>query len=177
MILKMLKQNSDLKPMDWGSATYTVGPDRRGLKKSIQRSGIIVPLVIMEDGTIIDGLLRWKLAKELGIEEVPVVVAVGVDEVEALVMHVELNRHRGDVVARSLSVLLKRVIASKRYTAEALRRHLVITPTEMSLLMDGSVLKARNIAEHSYSPSWVPIESETGEDVHIEKQTGVPEQI
>lgn len=45
------------------------------VKQSIQEFGFKVPLVISKDGTIITGHTRYKASKELGLKEVPCIVA------------------------------------------------------------------------------------------------------
>ncbi len=45
--------------------------------KSIEQFGFRQPIVVDEDGVIIVGHTRWKAAKKLGLEEVPVHVATG----------------------------------------------------------------------------------------------------
>jgi hypothetical protein len=46
----------------------------RTLKASIARRGIVMPLLITEDGRVVDGHRRLACARELGIADVPVVV-------------------------------------------------------------------------------------------------------
>lgn len=63
-------------------------------KRSIEENGIREPLIIKPDGTIISGHQRWMIAKELGMESVPVTVREynnEDDELEALLDH---NQHR-----------------------------------------------------------------------------------
>lgn len=43
------------------------------LKQSIKETGTIVPLLVMEDGTLLDGKTRNRIAKELGLQ-IPVIV-------------------------------------------------------------------------------------------------------
>lgn len=44
------------------------------LKKSIKENGIIAPLLVSSDGIILDGNNRFRIAKSLGMETIPVVV-------------------------------------------------------------------------------------------------------
>jgi len=44
------------------------------LSANIKEQGIINPLLIDEDGVIVDGVARWEIAQELGIDPVPVIV-------------------------------------------------------------------------------------------------------
>lgn len=65
----------------------------RVLKASIEIHGILEPVVVDEDGTIIDGHHRAKAAKALGIE-VPTKVLKGYTHDEKLVIAQALNRAR-----------------------------------------------------------------------------------
>lgn len=50
------------------------------VKKSIEEFGFKVPIVIDKDGVIITGHTRYKASKELGLEEVPCIVASDLSE-------------------------------------------------------------------------------------------------
>ncbi|MBQ8373476.1 MAG: ParB N-terminal domain-containing protein [Candidatus Methanomethylophilaceae archaeon] len=52
------------------------------LKDSIEEFDFLVPIVVNKDGTILSGHTRLKAAKELGLKEVPVIVAEHLDDVE-----------------------------------------------------------------------------------------------
>lgn len=168
-------KTSDLQPAKWSSSCYIVAPDFKRLKESINTYGILSPIVIQKNGTIIDGYHRWVAANEMKIKKVPVVV-VKCDDVEAMLLHIDMNRYRGIVISKHLSRLMQRIMQSKRYTEESLRQRLGMTYDEFDVLLDGTLIKMRKIKQHSYSPAWVPIESKTGEDIHIEKVTGHSEQ-
>ncbi len=55
---------------------------RRRLAKAIQRFGFTVPIIVDENGVILAGHGRWLVAKELGLETVPVLVLSGLSEAE-----------------------------------------------------------------------------------------------
>ena len=52
-----------------------------------------------------------------------------------------------------------------------------LTSEEFDILAEGSLIKMRKIKQHTYSPAWVPIESNTGEDIKVERVTGHSEQV
>lgn len=168
-------KTSELSPAKWSSACYIVAPDYKRLLSSIDTYGILSPIVIQKNGTIIDGYHRWIIANELKIKKVPVAV-VKCDDVEAVLLHIDMNRYRGIVIAKYLSRLMQRVMQSQRYTEEELRTKLGMTYDEFDVLLDGTLIKMRKIKQHTYSPAWVPIESKNGEDLHIERPTGHSEQ-
>jgi len=167
---------SKLKPAKWVSSSYVVSPDYRRLTNSIISYGILSPIVCQPNGTIIDGYHRWTVANEQKIKTVPVMV-VDIDDIDAMLLHIDLNRSRGVVIAKFLSRMLKKVIASGKYEYDDLRRKLEMTSDEFDVLADGSLVKMRKIKQHSYSPAWVPIESASGEDIRIERPTGHTEQV
>ena len=153
-----------LKPAPWASS-HLLRPDERLLLQSLADWGWLQPLVVrVEDRTIIDGNLRWVVAKEqkpviakVG-DQVPV-VWVSCDEVDAMIMHVRMNRARGMVVATKLSALLKWVIASNKYDRRTVQNLLVMTNEEYDVLVEGYYLKRKSIKEHNYSRGWVPVEA------------------
>jgi hypothetical protein len=59
---------SELKPLREVELTRE---QREDLRDSIGAKGILVPILVSEDGYIIDGVKRWVIAKELGIADVP----------------------------------------------------------------------------------------------------------
>jgi ParB-like chromosome segregation protein Spo0J len=44
---------------------------KEDLRDSIGAKGVLVPILVSEDGYIIDGVKRWVIAKELGIADIP----------------------------------------------------------------------------------------------------------
>jgi ParB family transcriptional regulator, chromosome partitioning protein len=54
------------------------------LANSIKEVGIIVPLLIQENGMLIDGERRWRASKLLGIKKVPVVYNDNLTDVQRL---------------------------------------------------------------------------------------------
>ncbi len=153
-----------LIPAPWATS-HLLRPDERLLVQSFVDWGWLQPLVVRaENRTIIDGSARWLVAmnskparSSLG-DSVPV-VWVSCDEVDAMIMHVRLNRARGMVVAKRTSNLLKSVVVSRKYDANTLRNLLVMTKEEWEVLADGSYLKQKSINEHTYSRGWVPVEA------------------
>ena len=99
------------------------------------------------------------------------------NKVEAMLLHIDLNRYRGVVVAKFLSRLIRRIYQSGKYSDNKLRKKLGMTQNEFEVLLEGSLVKMRKIKQHTYSPAWVPIESASGEDIHIERPTGHSEKV
>jgi ParB-like chromosome segregation protein Spo0J len=80
-------QHSDPTNIWQPSATYQVMPplsaeEYVALKNSIAAEGVLVPVVIDENGVIIDGHSRVAICEELGITDWPKVVRSGLSEIE-----------------------------------------------------------------------------------------------
>jgi ParB-like chromosome segregation protein Spo0J len=153
----------NLRPADW-RATYIFKPEMRLLADSLADYGWTSPIIARVDGTIIDGFSRWlvtqsdaRLKKQFG-GEVPVVF-VDCDEAEAMIMHVRLNRARGQVIAKQLSRLLKRVARSGKWTNDDIQAAVRMSDDEYDTLIDGSLIKTRSLKEYQYSKAWVPVEA------------------
>jgi ParB-like chromosome segregation protein Spo0J len=152
-----------IRPAPW-RATHVLRPDLKLLARTMTDTGWLSPVVVRRaDMTIVDGFHRWVIAhtnkdfiKQWG-SDVPVTF-VDVDEIDAMILHVRLNRARGQVVAKFLSMLIREVLASRKYDEDTLRRFFGMHADEMTVLVSGSLIKARKIAEHAYSKAWVPVE-------------------
>lgn len=169
---------TDLADAPWRT-TYMVKPDLRLLATSMHRYGWIFPLVAYgkrkEGGlTLIDGHERLRLAKaspQLMIEGkfVPVVVFGNLSETEAMIMHVTINRARGQVMNARLSGIVRTIVNSGAYDRSTLMQMLGMTAEEFQILLDGSLVKMRKVSEHVYSKAWVPIEAGQDEKPQFER--------
>lgn len=66
-------------------------PDAMALRRSIQERGILCPLLVTEDGQILDGVTRWEAARALQLDAVPCTVR---PEDEAIDLVIETETHR-----------------------------------------------------------------------------------
>lgn len=91
-------------------ATYTLTPNNFGfespnfkneldlLKSLIKAEGILEPIAINENGFIISGNRRWKVATEIELEEVPVIVLdVQEEDLEKISIHFNQYREKTEV--------------------------------------------------------------------------------
>lgn len=147
-------------------ATYILRPDLLTLAKSLIDFGFITPIVVQKDTNIvIDGNERVLLAKinkyvkSVVGSECPVVY-VECDSIDAQMMHLRLNRSRGNLLAKPTSNIVRNLVKSKKYCKEDLEELLQIKHDEFYLLFDGSLLKHRKVNSHSYSRAWVPVEAD-----------------
>ena len=156
-----------LKKGDWQS-NHVLRPDLLILSASLQQYGFIFPILIRKaDNAIIDGYHRWMLVKEnekmsKHIGDTIPCVTHDCDTLEAALMHIQLNRGRGGLVAHKVARVVRDLIYSNKYSEEDLEKLLSMKYDELHLLLDGTMIKKLNTAEHRYSRAWVPIEVPAG---------------
>lgn len=163
----------ELRPAPW-RATHVLKPDLKLLSKAIEDYGLINPIVVQKNtGLIIDGFHRVisiATNKRLNLQyakEVPVHI-VDCTDVDAMVMHIVLNRARGAIVNHYLSRTVKKIHQSGKYSAAALEDLFGMSMVEVDMLLDGSLIKMRKVSEHKYSKAWVPIEAPSGSIDYVE---------
>lgn len=155
---------NDLKEAPW-RATHVLKPDMYVLAESLKDFGWVSPIIVRsKTNEIIDGFHRWFLAqtdKTLRKRDKGVVPVqfVKCDEVEAMLMHLRLNRGRGDILAKHMSHIVKDALRSRKYKEQDLVRMLHMSTDELDLMIDGTLIKAKKVAEHKYSKAWVPVEA------------------
>src|SRR5215831_7365809 len=76
-----LRKVSEIKPYPGNPRVNDAAVD--GVAASIREFGFRQPIVVDEDGVIIVGHTRYKAALKLGLEKVPVHVAVGLTPAQA----------------------------------------------------------------------------------------------
>lgn len=162
MEIKYIPVN-DLKAGEW-HANYILKPELKVLAASIADLGFISPLVIMKrDNSIIDGFYRWMIVKENKdlinrFPEIPC-IPIDCDSLDAAMLHLRINRSKGQLVAHQVSAVVKKLIRSKKFTEPDLQQLLSMTYDELDVLLDGTIIKRVKISEHKYSRAWVPIEA------------------
>jgi hypothetical protein len=62
------------------------------MARSIRQFGFTIPVLVKEDGTVIDGHLRLKAAEALGINEIPVIVATHFTEAQEKAFRIMANQ-------------------------------------------------------------------------------------
>lgn len=159
----VLVDNKKLKIPAWG-ATSILRPEKMLLRMSMIEYGWVQPIIVkLSDNTIIDGYQRYlisidddKFLKKYG-SSIPVIYE-DVDDIEAIVMHIRLNRARGATNAYALSRAVKRIVASGKYEEDDLSNLFLMHDDEIDLLMSDGLLKKKNWQKYEYSRAWVPIE-------------------
>ena len=153
-----------LKPAPW-RATYVLKPDLKLLAVSITRYGLVAQIVVQKRTQhIIDGyhrILAISSNKELTKQFSDGVscLEIDIDDIDSMIMHIQLNRARGSVVAKYMSNIVKQIYQNRKYTINEIDEMFGMGVAESELMLDGSLLKMRKIKEHTYSPAWIPIEA------------------
>jgi hypothetical protein len=149
-------------------ATYTLRPEMLIISASLSQFGFIEPIhARLATGEIIDGSERFLLATNVpqilrkSSGKIPVVFH-DVDAIDAMMMHLRLNRGHSTVIAPRTSEIIRLVKRSGKYGASDFEDMLCMRAEELSLMLDGSLFKVRKIKEHNYARAWVPIEAPPG---------------
>lgn len=162
-----------IRPAKWRT-TYVLKPDLKLLAQSMVEAGWLSPIVVRrEDMTIIDGFHRWLVAQQdkdfvrtHGNKTVPVQF-VEIDEVDAMVLHVRMNRARGQVMAKYLSLMIHDILSSRKYKESDFKRLFNMSDDEICVLLEGNLIKHRKVKDHEYSKAWVPIEVPAGKEIPV----------
>jgi len=154
---------NSIKPAPW-RVNYVLKPDMLLLAESMNDYGWLQPIIVQKSTShIIDGFHRWvtaqspDFAKKYG-KKVPVII-VDIDNVDAMIMHVRLNRARGTIFAKPFSKLIRTLVVSDKYSADEIADMLNMSADEFDLMLTGGLLKQRKIPQHQYSKAWVPVEA------------------
>lgn len=156
-----------LKEPDW-NATHILRPDLLVLADSMANFGILSPLLVQKSTNIvIDGTQRLRLItgnrhlRDLYYHNIPVIF-IDVGPLDAMLMHIQVNRGRGQLVAKKLSALVRALHKSKKLSNDDFAKRLSMKFLELELMLDSTIMKHRNIKNHSYSRAWVPVEAPPG---------------
>jgi len=157
-------RGDSLQAAKW-RATYILKPDLQVLAQSMDDHGWLQPIVVQKStNLIIDGYHRWEISGTLKSHRkaykgaVPVVFE-DVNDIEAMMLHLRLNRGRGATLGKKMSRILKDCASSRKYNEKDIRRMLGMQADEYDIMLDGTLLKSRKVADHKYSNAWVPVEA------------------
>lgn len=155
---------TELKHASW-RANYVLQPDLRVLYNSMKDFGWLQPIVVQKsNNTIIDGHYRWEIAGSLKTFEkkykslVPVVYE-DCSDIEAMLLHIRMNRGRGSLAGRQMARIIRSAKMSKKFSDKDFKRILAMHYDEIDIMVDGTLLKSRNIKDHKYSNAWIPVEA------------------
>jgi hypothetical protein len=157
----------DLVEPSW-HATYILRPDMVTLAASIGAYGMLSPLIVHRGtNVVIDGTQRLKLLRgnlhlgKMFKDGVPVNY-VDCDELDAMALHVQINRGRGLPLAKGVSNIVRMLFKSKKFSQDDFVKYFAMKYDELELMLDGTIIKHRDIANYNYSRAWVPVEAPPG---------------
>jgi ParB-like chromosome segregation protein Spo0J len=146
---------SEIKPNDYNPNRQTED-EFAMLLASMREDGFTTPIIITEDGTIVDGEHRWRAAQELGYEKVPV-VRVSMTEAQRRIATMRHNRARGqdDTAAVAELMLDLEKLGALDWAQEAL----LLSDEEMRRLTAMADTVAEDLSRgHEFSQAWEPVE-------------------
>lgn len=132
------------------------------LKLSILKNGWIQPILVTQDGVIIDGFHRATLCKmdkkvaSLTGGRVPVVV-MNLTEPERMLLTIRINRAKGSHIAFRMADVMKVLVREYQVPVAEIVKEIGASKDEVELLLQDDVFTMKGIDEHSkYSKAWVP---------------------
>lgn len=118
-------QVSLLHPHPLNAALYGANEPADDLIESIRSKGILEPLVVKPDGTIISGHRRWRASMTLGMAAVPCRVLAYTDALDEQEAIIEFNRQRVKTFSQKMAEAERlRAIESERAKARQAVGHL-----------------------------------------------------
>lgn len=138
---------NDYNPNRQNSHEFTM------LCKSIEEDGFTQPVIVAEDGTIVDGEHRWRAAQRLGLPLIPV-VHVPMDSTQARIATLRHNRARGsEDIELAVDVLRDlEKLGALDWAADSLD----IGDDELQRLLD-DIAAPEALAGEEFSEAWQPM--------------------
>jgi ParB family chromosome partitioning protein len=99
----MQRRTTDLKPHPMNRKLYGEEVLPPEFVASIRENGILVPLAVKDDGTIVSGHRRWQAALALKMEYVPVQVVRYADDLDEREAIIEFNRQREKTFSQKMA--------------------------------------------------------------------------
>lgn len=122
---------SDANPR--GEGAYA-SPRQYALRRSIERHGILQPLVVRaytrDLYRLIEGHRRFEAARAIGVKELPAIIVASISPTDELILMWQIHEHREDwTVAEQLLAIQRLQAEQGSLTAEELAHELGINPT------------------------------------------------
>lgn len=154
------RQVSTLRGNDY-NPNLVFNQELKLLELSILKQGWIQPILINDDGLIIDGFHRASLARdsvkirEKYKGEVPCVV-MDLSTPEAMLLTIRINRAKGSHVAYRMASIIKELIDVHNLDPQQVAGDIGATKDEIALLYQDGVFAKKNIKDYKYSSAWIP---------------------
>jgi ParB-like chromosome segregation protein Spo0J len=123
------------------------------LKRSILEDGFTQPIIVGADGKIVDGEHRWRAARELGQERIPI-VRIPMEAAQARIATLRHNRARGtEDIELSVAVLADlETLGALDWAVDSLQ----IDAEELQRLRD-NVPVPEALAADAFGQAWTPV--------------------
>lgn len=131
------------------------------LKHSLLSTGWIQPILVNVNFMIIDGYHRWRLScddpdvRERWGGKVPCAI-LDVDDTEAKVITVRINRAKGTHIAVGMSDLVKQLVNDEGCDPDWVAAQIGADRHEVDVLLAESVFDIKDIQNWQYSNAWYP---------------------
>ena len=154
-------QVESLKANDY-NPNVVYSPELKLLKFSILKNGWIQPILITQDGIIIDGFHRALLARtdkqiyNFTNGLVPC-VKMQLNEPERMLLTIRINRAKGSHIAIRMSDIIKTLVNVHGMPVEEICQQIGATKAEIDLLLLDDVFQKEKITKDSeFSKAWIP---------------------
>lgn len=150
-------------------------PELRLLEANILKLGWVQSILLSPGLRIIDGFHRWRLSmdsapiRDRWAEEVPTSI-IECSEAEAMMITIRMNRAKGTHVAVRMSAIVQSLVNDHGLTEKEVREGIGASGEEFRLLVDGGLLKHRDLGNYKYSNAWVPVERPAEDDQEFERE-------
>lgn len=131
------------------------------LCKSMEEDGFTQPIIVQQDGIIVDGEHRWRAAHALKMKEIPVVI-VEYTEAQRKIATLRHNRARGSEDVELSTDVLRDL--EKLGALDWAMDSLMMTEDEVQHLIDDIPAPEDYGKDHEYSEAWVPVSSDQSTD-------------
>ena len=155
--------HSQLQANGW-NPNVVFDPELRLLELSILRTGWVQPVLANSSGMIIDGFHRWSLSRisrelEPRYQGYLPVSTLPIDDAEAMIVTVRMNRAKGKHVAIRMHELVRALIDQHGRFPEEIAVGIGASRDEVDLLYQEGVFQAKQLQNREYSRAWIPAEN------------------
>ncbi|MCE5270832.1 ParB N-terminal domain-containing protein [bacterium] len=144
---------NDLKPNDYNPNRQSEH-DFELLLKSMEEDGFTQPIVALQDGTIVDGEHRWRAARTLGYDQIPVVFTDMTPE-QMRIATLRHNRARGSEDINLTADVIRDL--QELGAIDWAMDSLMMSEVEMQRLLE-DIAAPEDLAGDDFNDSWRPDE-------------------
>lgn len=165
------KKVEELKPNTWNP---NIMPEDKyqALVRCVKKDGMIQPILIQDDGMIIDGEHRWRASKEAGIAEIDC-IEVSMDIISAKIRTLGFNNIRGYFDPPKKQALIDSIYSD---APERMREVLELTGLQQSELLRTEMKTAVETSNKAFTEASTT-SSKASEMIQTLVDQGVPKEV